>query len=59
MATVVLVGALDTKGLEYSWLCERLRGLGVEVTLVDAGVLGAAQRVRQQLADAACEEARP
>ncbi|MGI9255015.1 MAG: Tm-1-like ATP-binding domain-containing protein, partial [Thermomicrobiales bacterium] len=40
MATVVLVGALDTKGEEYGWLRERLRGHGVDVTLVDAGVLG-------------------
>ena len=60
MATVVLVGALDTKGLEYSWLCERLRGLGVEVTLVDAGVLGAAlvepDVTRDEVARAAGED---
>jgi uncharacterized protein (UPF0261 family) len=40
MATVVLVGTLDTKGLEYEYLRERLRGHGVDTLLVDAGVLG-------------------
>jgi uncharacterized protein (UPF0261 family) len=40
MATVVLVGTLDTKGKEYDYLRERLREAGVEVILVDAGVLG-------------------
>lgn len=38
MATVVLVGTLDTKGAEYAWLRDRLRELGCEVVLVDAGV---------------------
>src|SRR4030081_3178169 len=40
MPTVVLVGTLDTKGPEYAFVRDRLRGLGCEVTLVDAGVLG-------------------
>ena len=40
MATVVLVGTLDTKGNEYAFLRDRLREAGVEVVLVDAGVLG-------------------
>ncbi|GGT29087.1 Tm-1-like ATP-binding domain-containing protein [Streptomyces purpureus] len=40
MATVVLVGTLDTKGLEYGWLRERLLRRGVDVTVVDAGVIG-------------------
>ncbi|MFB7917187.1 Tm-1-like ATP-binding domain-containing protein [Streptomyces sp. NPDC056061] len=39
MATVVLVGTLDTKGAEYAWLSARLREAGCEVVLVDAGVL--------------------
>ncbi|WP_067794181.1 Tm-1-like ATP-binding domain-containing protein [Actinomadura formosensis] len=38
MATVVLVGTLDTKGEEYAWLRERVRELGCDVVLVDAGV---------------------
>ncbi len=38
MATVVLVGTLDTKGMEYGWLRARLRELGCETVLVDAGI---------------------
>ena len=40
MATVVLVGTLDTKGDEYAYLRDRLREHGVDVMLVDAGVVG-------------------
>jgi uncharacterized protein (UPF0261 family) len=40
MAMVVLVGTLDTKGEEYGWLRERLVRCGVEVVVVDAGVVG-------------------
>ena len=40
MATVVLVGTLDTKGVEYDYLRSRLRERGVDVVLIDAGVLG-------------------
>ena len=39
-ATVVLVGTLDTKGVEYDYLRSRLRERGVDVVLVDAGVMG-------------------
>ena len=38
--TVVLVGTLDTKGLEYAYLRDRIREAGADVLLVDAGVLG-------------------
>src|SRR5690349_14185190 len=38
MATVVLVGTLDTKGAEYAWLRERVRELGCDTVLVDVGV---------------------
>jgi uncharacterized protein (UPF0261 family) len=41
MATVVLVGTLDTKGREYEYVRERLREHGVDVLLVDAGVKAA------------------
>ncbi len=41
MATVVLIGTLDTKGREYEFLRERLREHEVETVLVDAGVMGA------------------
>ncbi|WP_282106174.1 MULTISPECIES: Tm-1-like ATP-binding domain-containing protein [unclassified Crossiella] len=40
MATVVLVGTLDTKGVEYAWLAERITAAGCAVLLVDTGVLG-------------------
>jgi uncharacterized protein (UPF0261 family) len=36
--TVVLLGTLDTKGLEYAFLRDRVREHGVEVLLVDVGV---------------------
>jgi uncharacterized protein (UPF0261 family) len=40
MPTVVLVGTLDTKGYEYAFLRDRLREHGVEVVLVDCGIMG-------------------
>lgn len=38
--TVVLVGALDTKGDEYAFVRDRLASAGIASTLVDIGVLG-------------------
>ena len=38
--TVLLLGTLDTKGKEYAYLRERIRERGVDVLLVDAGILG-------------------
>jgi len=38
MATVVLLGTLDTKGAEYAFLRDRVREHGVDVLLVDAGI---------------------
>ncbi|MET9963575.1 Tm-1-like ATP-binding domain-containing protein [Streptomyces sp. NPDC006326] len=40
MTNVVLVGTLDTKGVEYGWLRERLLRAGVEVITVDTGIMG-------------------
>jgi uncharacterized protein (UPF0261 family) len=40
VATVVLVGTLDTKGREYAYLADRIREHGVDVLLVDAGIVG-------------------
>jgi len=40
MATVVLVGTLNTKGEEYAFLSDRIREHGVDVVLVDAGIVG-------------------
>jgi uncharacterized protein (UPF0261 family) len=39
-ATVLLIGTLDTKGDEYSYLRERLRSHGVASLLADAGTVG-------------------
>ena len=39
MATVVLLGTLDTKGPEYAFLRDRVLEAGCEVVLVDAGVM--------------------
>ncbi|MGP6159500.1 MAG: Tm-1-like ATP-binding domain-containing protein [Vulcanimicrobiaceae bacterium] len=44
MATVVLAGTLDTKGVEYEYLRSLLRDRhGVDVLLVDVGILGFAE----------------
>jgi uncharacterized protein (UPF0261 family) len=40
MPVVALVGTLDTKGVEYGWLRERLLRTGVDVLVIDAGVAG-------------------
>ena len=40
MATVALLGTLDTKGREYAFLRDRVREHGVDVLLLDAGILG-------------------
>ncbi len=60
MASVVAVGTLDTKGAEYAFLRDRLREHGVDVILVDAGVLGEPTTVpdisREEVAQAAGAE---
>ena len=40
MASVVLVGTLDTKGVEYAFVKECIQETGCEVIVVDTGVLG-------------------
>ena len=40
MPTVVLLGTLDTKGKEYDFLRDRVLEHGVEVVLVDTGIMG-------------------
>ena len=58
--TVVLVGTLDTKGVEYAFLRDRLLENGVGVVVVDVGVLDqprlAADVTRQEVAEAAGED---
>lgn len=39
MASVVLLGTLDTKGLEYDFVRKQVRAAGCDVILVDASVL--------------------
>jgi uncharacterized protein (UPF0261 family) len=39
MATIVLIGTLDTKGIEYEFMRRHLREEGCDVILVDAGVM--------------------
>lgn len=51
MATVVLLGTLDTKGREYEFLREQVRAAGCETVLVDAGVVGDPQAVPDITAD--------
>jgi uncharacterized protein (UPF0261 family) len=56
MATVVLLGTLDTKGKEYEYLRVRVREQGVDVVLVDAGIfepLGEADVGQEEVAAAA------
>jgi len=57
MATVVLLGTLDTKGEEYEFLRRRVLKEGVDALLVDTGVLGSPLAEpdisRQQVAEAA------
>ena len=40
LAVVLLVGTLDTKGNEYAYLRDRIRERGVDVLLIDPGILG-------------------
>jgi uncharacterized protein (UPF0261 family) len=40
MPTVVLLGTLDTKGVEYHFLREKVAAAGCETLMIDAGVMG-------------------
>ena len=37
---VVLIGTMDTKGVEFAYVRDRLRDLGLDTTVVDVGILG-------------------
>ena len=39
MATVILLGTLDTKGREYAFLRDRVAAAGCEIVMINAGVL--------------------
>lgn len=57
MATVVLVGTMDTKGAEYDFIRQRLSAAGIDTLMVDCGVLGLPQILpdvsREEVAKAA------
>ena len=59
-ATVVLIGTLDTKGDEYAYVRDRITEAGVQVVVVDAGILGSPRFVpditRQEVAAAVGED---
>ena len=37
---VVLIGTMDTKGVEFAYVRDRMRDLGLDTTVVDVGILG-------------------
>ncbi|MED1443622.1 Tm-1-like ATP-binding domain-containing protein [Aeribacillus composti] len=43
MAAVVVIGTLDTKGVEHQYVSEIIRSNGCEVLLIDVGILGTPQ----------------
>ena len=57
MATVVLLGTLDTKGVEYEYLSGKVQAAGCDVILIDAGIMGPPQTrsdvTREEVARAA------
>ena len=40
MKTVILIGTLDTKGVEYQFAKERFKKSGLNTILIDAGIIG-------------------
>ena len=40
MATVLLIGTLDTKGPETAYLRDRVCDLGCDTLVLDSGILG-------------------
>jgi uncharacterized protein (UPF0261 family) len=57
MATVVLLGTLDTKGVEYDYVRSRIQAEGCHTIMIDAGILGQPQAradiAREEVAQAA------
>lgn len=58
MATVLLIGTLDTKGPETAYLRDRVREMGCDTLVLDSGILGEAVGIqadfdRRQVAEAA------
>lgn len=49
MATVLLIGTLDTKGPETAYLRDRIRELGCNTLVLDSGILGEADGIEADL----------
>jgi uncharacterized protein (UPF0261 family) len=49
MATVLLIGTLDTKGPETAYLRDRVRDLGCETLVLDSGILGEAAGIEPDI----------
>jgi uncharacterized protein (UPF0261 family) len=43
MATIAVLGTLDTKGIEHAFLADRIRERGHQVVMIDVGTLGEPQ----------------
>jgi len=57
MATVLVIGTMDTKGPESAYLAARIRELGCQTLILDSGILGEPRQIecdipRRQVADA-------
>ncbi|WP_248959048.1 Tm-1-like ATP-binding domain-containing protein [Sphaerisporangium perillae] len=54
MATVVLIGTMDTKGEEYAWIADRVRAHGASTVTIDVGLFSesAADVTASQVAQA-------
>jgi uncharacterized protein (UPF0261 family) len=57
MATVLLIGTLDTKGPETAYLRDRVRELGCETLVLDSGILGEAVGIEADFSRAVVAEA--
>lgn len=57
MATVLLIGTLDTKGPETAYLRDRVRALGCETLVLDSGILGEAVGIEADFNRAVVAEA--
>lgn len=49
MATVLLIGTLDTKGPETAYLRDRVRDLGCDTLVLDSGILGEAAGIEPDI----------
>jgi uncharacterized protein (UPF0261 family) len=57
MATVLLIGTLDTKGPETAYVRDRVRALGCDTLVLDSGILGEAQGIEPDISRRTVAEA--